>query len=624
MLINETSPQVNQITTFKDSVQLYSHQLAAVNGMKEIEMFENGQYIFIVGYLYFPSGSGKTRIIIEYLSHAPDLTKRKLYMQSLLNSSRINTPTQILPEQIYFTNSSEILRCSLIIIPDSAIDHWTNEFDNSNCEYNIFRDCFSIQQFFETISKEEMILKPNLLPRKFYKFFVHQFSNKKFKWIERVFVDDYDSISICSNIFMPSIFCWFISSCYNVNKNRHVTPEQDTFNLIYMDNTLKESLNFQPHVAKMNPYNDIKIEYEDFYSLKSTINRKAYIWQIFYKNILDIIQCKCLNGLCENNCENLMRHLERIMENVMLECCICLEDSRMCLDPSSINSNLVKLESLLSYYKHKIYMADFFDVFEEEILKSETRVEMAKRAIEMFSANSFVDYQDVIDIGCGGVSELFKLTQKFNCSLNQMISLMLKMGNNKISQLKILPHLERVFSYDPVHLIKDNCILNCCGQTICLACAHGQLNNFSHNCAFCRAENGLLSSMDYFHLSKAKIVAVHISQNIDKKFIIFDYSDKSKGRCKNLIKYLDMFDIRFAVLKNKNPNNILKDFGNAFTVLIIQSKHDCCGMFFDFVDEIIILNQCCQQVYEHMVGRAAGINRTNLKELVVNIFNEGL
>jgi len=131
-----------------------------------------------------------------------------------------------------------------------------------------------------------------------------------------------------------------------------------------MDPALKKKTISQPHDVKLNYYNEFNINSPIFDNFRSGCaeNRKTYNWHVFYKPILEIIQCKCMTGQCEEKCRSVWRKLERIIDNIELECCIC--DCEKLQNYDNLHD---KIKCAIAFFNRKVDLAQYFNIFDDEI-----------------------------------------------------------------------------------------------------------------------------------------------------------------------------------------------------------------------------------------------------------------
>jgi hypothetical protein len=232
------------------SISLKPHQLTALHKMHEMESKkeiiinkENNKYILDtnIGILGDQVGYGKTITALSILDHQNIKKVNKKYLNNTSNTFLV-----------YEINDIKFLNINIILVPHNIFFQWKKTITNySNYDFYFVQKNSDLLDLKLLHSDSENIFKPNIKNilisstryKKFYESFFQDYE-KKFE-INRLIIDEADSINIPNMPRIKSSFTWFVTAtfskltcCKNYGFLRYLFDGLDSksFNMIVVKN----------------------------------------------------------------------------------------------------------------------------------------------------------------------------------------------------------------------------------------------------------------------------------------------------------------------------------------------------------------------------------------------------
>jgi hypothetical protein len=581
--LTEDSKRIDEIKDI--NIVLKEHQRAMINKCIEIE----NNNICNLGIMSDKPGTGKTYAILGL---------------------------------IYYSQK----KSNIIVVPQNIILQWCesiNYFSNGKLKYKKFINYNDILDLYNVDTK--LFDYDILLTTSLYYNLIATTMQSNFLNVERVFLDEIDSISSFIVNKINANFIWFVSASFNYEEMGIYTTEIDKLLIPYI-------------TCKCN---------DDF--INNTFNLdKPNIYKIICKNIyLDHI----FNGLVSNDEFKLLNAMDysklkkkfcnKIAQNEKEAIDYLVKDKIDIIEIEEIRIN--DINKMLE----NIVIEERKNILNKQLEKSKKSLEESKYKLNLIRDrlkdnnccplcyNEFDNYQIKLVSPCCKNTICYTCTNNWFNNMKKKNCIYCNIENINYSDYVIIKSLSNDICLlcDKEYVsIDDKYYSNCCKKNCCLDCLKDWYYKLlKNNCLFCTKDEILYedfknekqheevklntqSGIKYTKKTKIEFIEYFIKTKIYSNCkIIFCsnyiriFNDIKKLFIKYNIKYIELDDGNIDSINDSIQKYI---YGN-INVLLLNSNLFGCGLNLECTTDIVFLHKTETTLEKQIIGRAQRLGRKN-------------
>lgn len=593
-------------------IGLKPHQLAMIHQMSSLEMnsISDDSYIINsnIGILADPVGSGKTLTTLGLIASSNDLPDVEPV------SVNINNRITILKKE----NKSVFLPLNIIVVPHTIISQWVQTIENyTDLKYllvNKTKVITSLKKKHDEIETQPLNVTMGLNNYKVFKVFedyniilvsssfYNKLANILFNYynnimINRIFIDEVDTINIRACHYANAKFSWFITSTYE--------------NMLYPKGVSKyiEPVTNQI-ISHPVPWNERQNYQRIFYP---GICNTGYIRDCgdTFNSILNDFPTLLTNLILKNDEEFIKQsfRLEDPNDNYL----VCQYPLNMNIIKDVVNNDVLQLLNA-GNVSGAIERLNCSKVDSDENL-----IKLVTQDLEYELHNTKLELDMKRQLHYQNIETKQQAISKLEEKIASITSKITYIRDKLVEKAKCPVCCDQV---------ENKTIVKCCNTAFCLECITTWLAmNTNNGCPYCRGKVSLHDTIIVD--SSVKTCAYKSAEIKDKIYHLKNHlmKLKAKGNYKLLI-FADYFqsfemiksvlgklDIRYAMLKGSSAviNNTVESYKteDGIDVLLLNSDYCGSGLNLENTTDIVVFHYMNRSKDKQIIGRAQRPGRTS-------------